>query len=519
MTPMLRSLAIVLLLCFVVSLPGMGIASQSQKTGEPSIEKQEDSASVQNHSDFEELQAEFESGPEVTAACLGCHDDIGDEVRKMQMWGWKCPSRGKYEVGKSGLTMNNMSISPVPNKFACYRCHISYRWEDPDLPFDHHNSIDCLTCHEQTNGMYDEYKKEWNPFLNEIAQKIGRPTKRNCGVCHFYRSGGDGALRGDLSSKLLEANRDLDVHMDANGLNFDCVDCHITTNHKVSGRCYENPAKISDSKDGRRYDCTSCHKQNLHKSLDKMNDHIDKVACETCHIPLLSREFHSRVWQDYSKAGKKKDGKVFVAKDEHGKKVYSTRSGEWRWAKNIKPEYFWFSGGFEYTLVSEKIDPLRKVKLNYTNTDFKDPQAKIYPFKVHRAKQPYDKVNDTLVCPKFTDKNKDSGAYWIDYDWDKAINAGMADIGMIYGGEHGFVETEYLYPIHHTVVPKEKALSCEACHTKKNGRLEKLGGFYMPGRDRSLYIDYGGLLCILALISGVLWHSLSGAAKRKRGEE
>lgn len=520
MTALSRFILISILLAIIFSAQLVSAVETSQAT--EGIEKPAYKSSQHklknDHSNFEELQQEFESGPEVTKACLSCHEEIGKEILKIHMWNYECPSDSKYKHGKSGVTLNNTAMSALPNKFSCYRCHISYRWEDPNLLLNSVENIDCLICHEQTNGKYNEYKKEWNPYLNKIAQNVGSPTKRNCGACHFYRSGGDGALRGDLNTKLLNASRDQDVHMDISGPNFDCVDCHITQNHKVSARCYENPAIISGSEDNQRYNCTFCHNDNLHQSIEKINDHIDRVACETCHIPIISRDHYSRVWSDFSKAGKMKDGKIFKTKDQNGKKRYDSRKGEWHWAKDIEPEYFWFNGGFSYTLATDKIDPSRTVMLNYTNTDYKDNQSKIYPFKVHRANQPYDKAKNTMVLPKFTDQNKESGAYWIDYDWNKAIEAGMKEAGLPYSGEYDFVKTAYIYPIHHMVMPKENALKCADCHRRNNGRLAQLSGFYMPGRDRSLVIEYCGLLLIIVAFSSVSIHAFVNIVRRcKRG--
>lgn len=513
-----RKIKIVLVLGFSVLFSGHTEAFSSIVANNHIVRDKRDKAIIQDHSEIDDLRRTFERGADVTATCLGCHEDTGKEIFESQHWTWTCPTDGSYHHGKSGLTLNNLTISPVPNKFACYNCHISYRWEDYTLSLDSPENIDCLICHEQTNGLYDAYRKDWNPYLNQIAQNIGRPTKRNCGVCHFNKSGGDGILRGDLSSKLLDAERGQDVHMDRTGPNMECIDCHITTNHNISGRCYGNPATLSASENKQRYDCTFCHNQNLHGSLKKMNDHTNRVACQTCHIPLISRDLYSRIWIDYSKAGQKKDGKTMLVKDKHGNKQYSTNSGEWKWAKNIQPEYLWFTGGLNYTLATDRIDPSGLVKLNGTNADYHTPQSKIYPFKVHRAMQPYDKVNNTMVLPKFTDRDKNSGAYWIDHDWNKAIKAGMAEAGLQYGGEYGFVETEYIYPIHHSVMPKENALKCTNCHKSGRGRLEKLKGFYMPGRDRSIIIDYGGAICVLLTLTGVLFHAGNCFSIAKRGK-
>ena len=47
---------------------------------------------------------------------------------------------------------------------------------------------------------------------------MGKPGRENCGSCHFYGGGGDGVKHGDLDSSLKRPSRELDVHMDAEGL-------------------------------------------------------------------------------------------------------------------------------------------------------------------------------------------------------------------------------------------------------------------------------------------------------------
>jgi len=48
-----------------------------------------------------------------------------------------------------------------------------------------------------------------------------------------------------------------------------------------------------------------------------------------------------------------------------------------------------------------------------------------------------------------------------------------------------FVDTDYHFPITHMVAPAEKALECQDCHSK-DGRMAKIAGFYIPGRDDAL---------------------------------
>ena len=64
-----------------------------------------------------------------------------------------------------------------------------------------------------------------------------------------------------------------------------------------------------------------------------------------------------------------------------------------------------------------------------------------------------------------------------------------------------------LWPITHMVAPKEQALSCTECHSQK-GRLAKVPGFYLIGRDRGTGLDLLGMGVVLLTFIGVLVHGL-----------
>jgi len=57
------------------------------------------------------------------------------------------------------------------------------------------------------------------------------------------------------------------------------------------------------------------------------------------------------------------------------------------------------------------------------------------------------------------------------------------------------------------VGPKESALTCQQCHAKE-GRLNDLQGFYMPGRDTSIWLDRIGIFAVLATLLAALGHGL-----------
>ncbi len=292
--------------------------------------------------------------------------------------------------------------------------------------------------------------------------------------------------------------------MDAQGLNYSCTKCHTENSHQIEGRFYSMPAIVSDKPTmprdtSSRIACESCHSATPHKSNTLLNNHTARIACETCHVPLLAKKKPTLVWWDWSTAGKFKEGhKFIVKKDKLGKVSYHTKKGDLGWAKNVVPEYAWFNGVITHVLATDTIEPAKPVRLTILHGDQNDPKARITPFKMMRGKQVYDAGNKTLVVPKLFGP-KGSGAYWKDYDWKASAAAGQQSVGRKFSGNVGFVETEYLRPVAHMIPPAKNALQCEECHSR-NGRLQKLTGFYMPGRDSNSLVDRLGWWCCLALL-------------------
>ena len=60
-----------------------------------------------DHSRHQALRRDFNSGPEVTEACLSCHNEAAEQFQKTIHWTWVCPADPKEVMGKNGLTMNN----------------------------------------------------------------------------------------------------------------------------------------------------------------------------------------------------------------------------------------------------------------------------------------------------------------------------------------------------------------------------------------------------------------------------
>jgi len=493
------------------------------------------SESTADHGKFEVLQQDFATGPDVTKACLTCHTEAAKQIMKTIHWTWLCPKMGKDKIGKLNV-INNYCTAIASNEPRCTSCHAGYGWKDKNFDFSSETNVDCLVCHD-TTGTYKKFptaaghpayeektfsgKKFTPPDLAKIGRNVGKSSRQTCGACHFFGGGADGVKHGDLDSSLLNADKSLDVHMDAKGLNFGCAKCHTTKAHDIAGRCYSVPAEgkrefALPEDDGNRITCESCHGSAPHKNKPKLDDHTDKVACQTCHIPTYARVKPTKMWWDWSQAGKfDENGGMLVKKDENGNVIYHTKKGAFRWEKNVIPEYYWFNEVTSNTLLTDKFDDTKPVQINTLHGSYDTPNSRIWPVKVHRGKQVYDAGNKTLVVPKLFGP-KGSGAYWAEFDWGKSIKAGMDYVGVPYSGKYGAVETEMYWPLAHMIAPKEDSLSCGECHSK-NGRLQTLSGFYMPGKDCCKALDIIGWLAILAAFIGVIVHGLLRIISRRKG--
>lgn len=506
-------------------------------------------ATTTDHSKLEALKGPFKNGPEVTKACLSCHNMAGHQVMKSIHWTWegKSPTTGKT-LGKKWAA-NNFCGSPLSNEPRCTSCHAGYGWTDKNFDFTNQDNVDCLACHDTTGGykkfatdaghpLYEarEYepmegppgkKQVQAPDLTKIAQHVGKPGRANCGACHFNGGGGDAVKHGDLDSSLKNPPRELDVHMAKDGANMVCADCHTFNAHQPSGSRYAANPKDTHGldlpkDDHNRATCESCHGAAPHKEA-KINHHENKVACQTCHIPEFARGgVATKMLWDWSTAGRMDaDGKPLFVKDEHGHLKYSAAKGDFKYGENVRPEYKWYNGVVQQVTITDKLDGfLNKdgiLELNRIEGSARDPNARIWPFKVMRGKQPYDTENNTLVVNHvFGD---DDTSLWKNYDYAKSIQAGMDYAGLPYSGKFGFIETRMNWFITHMVAPKEKAVPCAECHTRAaDGRLAAITDIYLPGRDRNHWVDLFGGLAIVGAIGAGAVHGLLRIITRRRKE-
>lgn len=489
------------------------------------------SSSMTDHSEFEALQGPFFDGPEVTEACLECHNKAGHAFMENKHWTWKYtdPDTGQH-LGKSVL-INNFCTNAKGNEGMCAQCHAGYNMTDSNFDFSNQNNIDCLVCHESSGQYYKTPTTKGSAAcsimtegkepidLAKSAQSVVNPSRSNCGTCHFYGGGGDNVKHGDLSSVLAQPTKDIDVHMDVNGNNFSCTKCHVGEKHQWSGSRYQGVPiderhKAKPGENNATASCASCHGNQPHPTSLiglKLNDHTGKIACETCHIPEFAKGgVATKIYWDWRTAGKTKNGEgykesTYTQGDGEHRYTYKSIKGDFKYAENVIPEYYWSNGKSKFTTIDTQFDPTKPVEINSVEGTAGDANSRIAPFKRMHTIQPYDKGNNTLVYMHLWGDDPD--AFWGNYDFKRAIEYGMNESNLPYSGEFDFIDTYSYWPINHMVAPEEDALNCHDCHAKE-GRLNGIDGIYMPGQTTYKWLDVFGLLAIFGTLAGVLGHGL-----------
>ncbi len=414
-----------------------------------------------DHSEF--IEGPFKDASEVTKACLECHEDQAMDLMKTPHWTWEREQvvNGKKQLFGKKNAINNFCTTTSSNRRHCSECHAGYGWADNTFDFTDKSRVDCLICHD-TTGTYekDGDNSGWpmeEVNLEEVAKNVGLPVRQNCDSCHAFGGGGDAVKHGDIDSSLDYPDKSIDVHMDADGNDFQCQTCHETKNHYISG------ANMATSADGyNAISCEQCHDADPHEQ-SRLNAHTKRVACQTCHIPFFGKEIPNQLDWDWSTAGKDK-----APAGIDGKRVkYLASMGTQTWETMVTPTYAWFNGKSGLAMVGDKIDPKVPTKMAYPLGDINDKTAKIHPFKVHTGKQIYDTVNNYFI----TNHLHGEDGFWTTHDWARSAKIGMEVSGLPYSGKYGFAPTEMYWRLDHMVSPKEDALKCLDCHGD-DGRLD-----------------------------------------------
>ncbi|MBI4952890.1 MAG: hypothetical protein HY908_12725 [Myxococcales bacterium] len=389
------------------------------------------------------LHGPFASPYAVTATCIGCHTDAAAQVMATAHWTWagQTPDlvtpngtpQNPGDIGKVNL-LNNFCVGVASNEKRCDQCHAgyggdpsaakaqksarAYTSDDPvtgDSSIALASRIDCLVCHSNPTAGYAKDPKNFGlptaaVNLAVAAQDVRKPTRSNCGACHFYAGGGDSVKL--MGSSLKNPSEAIDVHM---GRGMECADCHASAGHVFRGGGIHTPTHTA------RTSCSDCHTLTPHEGVVPSNgqvldDHTATVSCQTCHIPKFSRGQFTKMDWNWSTAGDNQTcagtpgtcvaGVVSIKVADDGVTPdpsaavavtsYDYVKGNFVWKKNVVPAYRWYNQKGTHATTADRVSygSLGTTPADDNRISLGEPQGApgdglIMPFKLMRGRQAF----------------------------------------------------------------------------------------------------------------------------------
>ncbi len=454
-----------------------------------------------------------ENGYQGAQTCAMCHEKALDEILHSVHWNLATPVRNvqglpdsswwgmfNRECALAGATSFSNWTAATNGKFSvqaagCGVCHIG-SLSSPPIPGkkvtdSEKNTVDCLVCHardynwkERATLLHDSTGTHWGEDTSMTAAlsitKV--PTNEACLRCHEHAFSND-YKRG---TPYTAAN---DVHAAA-GMR--CVTCHVTEHHKIAKGQYESDMVANDLPNV-QVTCTKCHGEDPHAGKDAavLNEHTQKLACQTCHIPQAS----GIVYENWGKP---------VKDNIHGKYSELSRYDKipsnpnlWVPTDSIKmgpPSYIW-------RVANTKGEKDAQSWMAFATSNINTPGAKIFPARALTQIMLFDKKLKMWQAPGMAFLKKDPKmaqfplllapnreVYNKTGDVKAAIDAGMKPyekMGLKWSGEWMAMQvpgTSYI-SVNHGV--KKVGLSCNSCHVK-NGVMDFKALGFTPAQVKLL---------------------------------
>ena len=251
---------------------------------------------------------------------------------------------------------------------------------------------------------------------------------------------------------ITNTDRSFDVHMNDSGSNLDCQACHVFNNHKVIGKG-SDLRPTDDLARGAEVSCLTCHTdKNSPTGHDtaKINDHVGKVACQTCHIPVYAKVATEtyRDWRTHHD-GSPADASA-VAGHPYTEKIAS-----------LTPVYKFWNRKSDNSLLGD--DASRTYNGDTDTWPTSTPlgsvtSGKLYPFKYKTAMQPKTLADNRLIALNTFEYLKGSG------NAGTAIQQGLTAMGYPADEPYEWVLTDTYGLLNHGISPADNALQCADCH-------------------------------------------------------
>ncbi|MBI5551742.1 MAG: hypothetical protein HY911_09570 [Desulfobacterales bacterium] len=398
---------------------------------------------------------------EYPANCLACHPSAGREMLESNHYRWAGAAPDMVNAphqlqGKLTNAVNSYCINILGNWPMCGACHVG-RGASPDVAANDPTNVDCLVCHNPDYGQRRTRLPNGSMGVadptDSLVRAIQRPSRASCLACHAKAGGGDAVKRGDLSLAVANnTDRNFDVHMNGAGANLNCQACHVFEAHKTIGKGSDLRA-TDDLARGSEVSCLTCHADKASREghdTQKINDHVARVACQTCHVPIYAKvatETH-RDWRRHA------DGSVANSSAKPGH-PYTEKLA------NLIPDYRFWNRKSDNALLGD--DASRTYNASIETWSTSRPMGnvsdgKLYPFKYKTAVQPKTVADDRLIALNTYEYLKATG------DVGASTQQGLQAMGYSAAEPYEWVTTDTYQLLNHGVAPASGALSCKECH-------------------------------------------------------
>lgn len=414
--------------------------------------------------------------------CLSCHAEQAVEMLQTTHYQWlgDAPDMVNgvgFRQGKLTNAVNSYCINIQGNWPVCGTCHVG-RGLRPDEAGNNLENIDCLMCH---NADYATRRTRLpdgsmgvEPPDDSLVQNVHRPDRANCLACHAKAGGGDGVKRGDLSlATVSNTERSFDFHMNSAGPDLACQSCHVFRNHKVIGKG-SDLRPTDDLSRGSEVSCLTCHTDKASREghdTEKINDHVNRIACQTCHIPVYAKVATEtfRDWRIHH------DGRPADESALPGH-PYTEKMAE------LTPSYKFWNRTSDNTLLGDDVSWTYNEETDTwpTSTPLGNiTDGKLYPFKYKTAMQPKTRADDRLIALNTFEYLKETG------NVNTAVQQGLTAMGYPADEPVDWVITDTYQLLNHGINPASDALQCIDCHDNTN-RMDLQGDLgYLLKADKS----------------------------------
>ncbi len=259
-----------------------------------------------------------------------------------------CPKPGSFAMtawAELVITTSGDTLSE-----GCGQCHIGGQYQAPlgeimplyETTVVESAAIDCLICHATVYDMNRKQvvtdadgRRRWDQDRSlRAALSVTTPTAPACLRCHQHNFGGDiyvDPTGPEFMPSMTNPGRDRprvahpgskrgtpyspswDVHAAA-GLS--CLDCHQARGHFIAKGTHTTTMMANDLPTV-EVSCIQCHDDPPHDSATEdgraINDHLARVACQTCHIPSLHEDNATR--RDFSQAVFEEEADIYIYDD------------------------------------------------------------------------------------------------------------------------------------------------------------------------------------------------------------